>query len=577
MKAKRLFLLSCLILSSGLLYATSKAAPKILAGPLLQGSGSFVDSGQTLGQDANDVALGDVDGDGDLDAAVAYNETAKVWLNQGDGTFVDSGQSLGNQLSLAVTLADVDNDGDLDAFVIENDSTGNAVWINQGGAQGGTAGAFASNGQSVGDDLSSDVALGDLDGDNDLDAFVTRNVGRPDKVWLNNGSGQFSDSGQTLGSNSSIGLDLGDVDGDGDLDVMAAEDTQTTLWINQGGMQGGSEGTFTASGQSLPGNFTISVALGDVDRDDDLDVVSGNVNGSNHLWLNQGGDQGGTEGNFLDSGQNLGPNNNRQVVLVDVEVDGDLDLFVARNGPNTVWINQGGIQSGTAGQFQDSGQTIGDLYSLAADLGDLDGDNDPDALVANYPGPTQVWLNQEVSGLETLYRVRDNVLAPTTQGQHYIDLFYGYNSELLSLLLNDPALFEQGYDTVVLWLPNLGSLVNGPAEGSPVITAEQVDAVDDFLTAVSAVASPALQTTISQERAALPPPDDFVGMTMTEAREIVVGVPMLYLPAVVSNTTTNGAVSTNDKLPTSVSLTNSPNNPQGNLCVFICLFFLNCN
>ena len=64
------------------------------------------------------VSLGDVDGDGDLDAFVANSRTGnRVWVNDGSGIFTDSGQSLGDHYSHGVTLGDVDGDGDLDAFV----------------------------------------------------------------------------------------------------------------------------------------------------------------------------------------------------------------------------------------------------------------------------------------------------------------------------------------------------------------------------------------------------------------------------------------------------------------------------
>ena len=52
------------------------------------------------------------------------------------------------------------------------------------------------------------VALGDLDGDDDLDAFIA-NVTQPNRVWLNDGAGAFSDSGQSLGSNYSRAVSLG--------------------------------------------------------------------------------------------------------------------------------------------------------------------------------------------------------------------------------------------------------------------------------------------------------------------------------------------------------------------------------
>ena len=68
--------------------------------------------------------LGDLDGDGDLDAFVANaqvssgtGEPNRVWLNDGDGNFSDNGQALGDSPSLGISLGDLDGDGDLDAFV----------------------------------------------------------------------------------------------------------------------------------------------------------------------------------------------------------------------------------------------------------------------------------------------------------------------------------------------------------------------------------------------------------------------------------------------------------------------------
>ena len=54
----------------------------------------FVDSNQALGNsNSQDVSLGDLDGDGDLDAFVAnWPQPNKIWLNDGNGTFTDSGQ-----------------------------------------------------------------------------------------------------------------------------------------------------------------------------------------------------------------------------------------------------------------------------------------------------------------------------------------------------------------------------------------------------------------------------------------------------------------------------------------------------
>ena len=57
------------------------------------------------------------------------------------------------------------------------------------------------------------VAVGDLDGDGDLDAFVANAAGsgEGDQVWLNNGSGVFTDNGQSLGNAVSSEAELGDL------------------------------------------------------------------------------------------------------------------------------------------------------------------------------------------------------------------------------------------------------------------------------------------------------------------------------------------------------------------------------
>ncbi len=79
------------------------------------------------------------------------------------------------------------------------------------------------------------------------------------------------------------------------------------------------------------------MTLGDVDGDGDLDLVTGNSNAPNRIYINNGA------GNFT-GGQALGANNTFSVTLGDVDGDGDLDLL-AGNGSflgqlaNRVYVN----------------------------------------------------------------------------------------------------------------------------------------------------------------------------------------------------------------------------------------------
>jgi hypothetical protein len=332
---------------------------------LHEGLGFFADSGQNLGNYYGYcVELGDLDNDGDFDAFVAnyHGEPNKVWLNSGNGNFYDSGQSLGNYYSVGVDLGDVDGDGDLDAYVA-NAFLGpeNQLWLNDG------TGNFTNSWQYLGDAYSLGVDLIDVDGDSDLDAFVTNGNNQPNKVWLNDGNGNFNysgNNGHTLGNSYSHNADLGDLDGDGDLDAFVANyiTQPNRVWLNDGA------GNFTDSLQVLGDFSSLDVDLGDIDGDGDLDAFVANQGysaytpGPNTVWKNNGS-------GYFAIAQTLGEEvdwlASWSIELADVDIDGDLDAFVANSGPNKVWFNNGN------GNFSDSMQFLDNSESRGVDIGIL--------------------------------------------------------------------------------------------------------------------------------------------------------------------------------------------------------------
>ena len=231
---------------------------------LNDGSGNFTCSDvSTDTTRAFGVALGDVDGDGDLDAvfAISTDGRNRVCLNDGSGNFTCSDVSHGYaNRTLAVALGDADGDGDLDAvFANINEGSHNRLCVNDGSSN------FTCNDVSTDTGRTTEVALGDVDGDNDLDAVFAQGVYLgPQRLCLNDGSGNFTCSHPIRGAVFAYDVALGDVDEDGDLDAVFAQGGGTVRVRNQLCVNDGS-GSFTCSDVSTDTNLTVGVALGDVD------------------------------------------------------------------------------------------------------------------------------------------------------------------------------------------------------------------------------------------------------------------------------------------------------------------------
>jgi hypothetical protein len=281
------------------------------------GAGTLSKRAQTLtSADSIDVAIGDVDQDGDLDlffaGGAASPSAARLWKNQGDGTFTSTGAAIGSGPGTGVALGDLDGDGDLDAAISYYGGTPARIFLNDG------YGAFTGS-QSLAVPNGYEIALGDLDGDGDLDLFVTGWAPGGCRAFLNNGLAQFTSTGQTFGAYSATEAVLGDVDGDGDLDVFMANGNfdapqPNTVWINDG------TGGFTDSGQRLGLAPSEGVALGDLDGDGDLDAFVANSRSTrNEVWLND------AAGSFVALDQPSAAQDSFGVSLGDLDGDGDLD------------------------------------------------------------------------------------------------------------------------------------------------------------------------------------------------------------------------------------------------------------
>lgn len=365
------------------------------------------------------VALEDIDGDGDRDAWIANGaQQDRLYVNDGTGHFSDVTAThlpMDDESTSSIVLADLDGDGDRDALI---GTTGtivclprvgcsfrrepNRLYLNDG------AGHFvdvSATHMPWNLEITSGLALGDVDGDGDLDAFIG-NYGQRNRLYLNDGAGQFTDVTQVrlpespLGTGffslgrqygpwdfrvgaSTMAVALADVDGDGDCDAW-----MENRWERDRLFLGDGAGFFTVGMGRLPNHSdsTRALAVGDVDGDGDRDAWIGN-SGQPRLFLNNG------SGGFTDATITHLPTvapDTYSLVLEDVDGDGDRDALLGNHGQNHLYLNDG------AGHFTDATATHLPLLSdatRAVALEDVDGDGDRDALIGNFNEPNRLYLN----------------------------------------------------------------------------------------------------------------------------------------------------------------------------------------
>ena len=239
---------------------------------------------------------------------------------------IQSGSSGGR----AIVAADFDRDGKLDFAVASFNSSNVSVLLGAGNGTFNTPPAFTVSFPK------SPVALAAADFDNDgiVDLAVADSAPSSNSslyILLGNGDGTFASPVTiSLGVQSiSHSIAVGDFDRDGDLDLAVTSDSSKTLSILLGDGSGG----FSVANTTIT-HFPQSVVAVDFDRDGKLDLA---VADNTTVFVFPGvGD--GTFGSGIDIVQGSGPG---FIAVGDFDRDGILDLAVTSLSSKKVFIRRG--------------------------------------------------------------------------------------------------------------------------------------------------------------------------------------------------------------------------------------------
>jgi len=309
------------------------------------------------GESTYGTKLGDLDGDGDLDAVTIHShDFIQVKINDGTGVFGEADYVYSGGEYFRLELADVDDDNDLDIVALSFGADGNTdIWKNDGTGQFSlfqnvSSGIYANHSK-----------LADLDGDGDLDLFQTARIDQFDQlIFKNDGNGTFTlFSTITPNTYSKAGVALADFDGDGDIDAVMSSASSTSdneYWTNDGN----GNFTYVASYHDTLGSGYYGIDHGDFDNDGDEDfVVLAQYTGL-QIYLNDGA------GNFTYSGMFGGAFYRNDVQVCDYNNDGNDDI-ISVGSMVELLANDGNTQF-------DSCWADDNSFSYSFNSGDLDSD-----------------------------------------------------------------------------------------------------------------------------------------------------------------------------------------------------------
>jgi hypothetical protein len=294
------------------------------------GAGGF--SGSTnlsVGASPQALAAGDFNGDGNQDLAITSSGSPNVSIRLGNGTgnFSNAPDLSLHNGTVSIVVGDFNGDGKQDLAISQINTPSLFIRLGDG------AGNFSSAPDvSIGASATA-LAIGDFNGDGKQDLAVGKNT-TPIAIRLGDGAGNFSSAADVILPKTASNIVIGDFNADGNQDIAAAVTANSSVEIRLGDGAGGFTGTTSVS----TGSNSNFVAIGDFNGDGKQDLAGTiwntvkNTPGFVGIRL---GDGAGNFSGTTDFGVGTNPS---YIGVGDFNGDGNQDFFTANSFTNNASV-----------------------------------------------------------------------------------------------------------------------------------------------------------------------------------------------------------------------------------------------